>query len=330
MNQHRAPANSETSPATRPQTNRTYGFLGPIGTFTQAALQRWDAPATATATAFATVQSSLAAVRSREIDCAVVPIENSIEGGVSSTLDALNAAEPLRIIGEVLVPINFVLCAPAGTSREDVQAIGSHSHAWPQVRGWVNRNLPQAAYVPTLSTAAAARDLSQGTAANYQAAVCAPMAAEAYNLEVLADHIADNRGAVTRFVVVASARDAAGVSTTPPCTGRDKTTLVLYQRRDRAGGLLDLLEHFAARGINMTRLESRPTGEAMGAYSFSIDIEGHIAQERVAEALKGLHRVAGVRYLGSYARADQQENSVNERATDEAFVEAQEWLSQQM
>lgn len=315
----------------------TYGFLGPVGTFTQAALSQWltanelaenaAADELAAAVPFATVPSALDAVRSGEVDVVVVPIENSVEGGVSATLDALNSGEPLRIIGEVLVPIRFVLAALPGTKREDLTGIGSHSHAWPQVRGWMASHLPQATYVPTLSTAAAAKGLTEGTATNYQAAVCAQVAADAYKLDVLAENIGDNAGAVTRFVAVRRAQNVHGVSTTPAPTGHDKTTLVLYQHTNRAGGLLELLEQFATRGVDMTRLESRPTGAAMGAYCFSVDIEGHIADERVAEALMGLKRVAAdVRYLGSYARADREPVNVQPAMSDDAFRASREWL----
>ena len=310
----------------------TYGYLGPAGTFTQSALRQWAPDSLASSVPFATVPAALDAVRSGQVNGVMVPIENSVEGGVSSTLDALNAGafgegEPLRVVGEVLVPITFVLAVRAGTREEEIAGVGSHSHAWPQVRGWMARNLPQATYVPTLSTAAAAQALALGEAGQYQAAVCAPMAAQVFGLETLATHIGDNAGAVTRFVLVRPARDDAGASTTPPPTGHDKTTLVLYQHADRAGGLLELLEQLATRGVNMTRLESRPTGEAMGNYCFSLDIEGHVAEERVGEALMGLQRVAAdVRFLGSYARADRRPVDVEPEAADDAYVAAREWL----
>ena len=311
----------------------SYGFLGPVGTFTQAALSSWlqqqpDASDTlAHATAYQTVPAALDAVRSGEVDVVVVPIENSVEGGVSATLDALNAAQPLRIVGEVLVPITFVLAALPGTSRADITGVGSHSHAWPQVRGWMATNMPAATYVPTLSTAAAAQGLVEQTATNYQAAVCAQVAADAYGLEVLAENIGDHAGAVTRFVAVRRGNLTDGGSSTPPPTGHDKTTLVLYQHTNRAGGLLELLDQFASRGVDMTRLESRPTGAAMGSYCFSIDIEGHIADARVAEALMGLKRVAAdVRFLGSYARADREAVVVQPHMSDDAFRASREWL----
>jgi prephenate dehydratase len=253
----------------------------------------------------------------------MVPIENSVEGGVSATLDALSVGSDVVITGEVLVPVTFVLAARPGTRLEDIRAVGTHPHGWAQVRTWMNANLPSAVYLTTLSTAAAAADLdvAAGDVAAYQAAVCAPGAATIHGLEVLAEDIGDNGRAVTRFALVARPGH------TPPPTGADKTTLVLYQRDDHPGGLLELLEQFAARGVNMTRLESRPTGEAMGSYCFSIDIEGHVADARVAETLMGLRRVcAQVRYLGSYARADGRPTTPMVGTSDAEFDDARRWL----
>jgi prephenate dehydratase len=155
-------------------------------------------------------------------------------------------------------------------------------------------------YVPTLSTASAAAGLAEGAEehASYDAALCAPIAADLNGLNVLAHDVGDNPSAVTRFVLVS--RPGA----VPEPTGSDKTTLVAYQTDDHPGGLVEMLEQFAVRGVNLTRLESRPTGDALGQYCFSIDCEGHLAEARVAEALMGLHRTcARVTFLGSYPRA---------------------------
>ncbi len=301
-----------------------YGFFGPAGTFTEMALQAWAPAADAPWTAYASVPATLAAVRAGEVDAAMVPIENSVEGGVTATLDALATDPPLVVVGEVLVPITFVLAAPAGVSLADIERVGTHSHAWAQVRGWMHANLPHAAYVPTLSTASAPATLAAEGTALFDAAVCAPIAASDNGLTVLAEDIGDIRNAVTRFVLVAR---PGGL---PAPTGADKTTVVLYQRSDHAGGLLELLEQFATRGINMTRLESRPTKDSMGSYCFSIDCEGHILDERVGEALMGLKRVcADVRFLGSYPRADAQPAAVAPLTADADFAAARAWLATQ-
>ncbi|NLX00179.1 MAG: prephenate dehydratase [Actinomycetales bacterium] len=300
---------------------QTYGYLGPAGTFTQMALHRWGLPDSAQERAYPSVDGALKALRDGEIVGAMVPIENSVEGGVSATLDALAHGDPLVVIGEVLVPITFVLAAREGTSLQDVRRVGTHPHAWAQVRRFVAEQLPEAAYVPALSTAAAAQALAEDSDAPFDASVSAPVAATTNGLTILADDIGDIKGAVTRFVLVA--RPGA----LPARTGADKTTVVLFQHHDRPGALLELLEQFAVRGINMTRLESRPTGVSMGSYCFSVDFEGHVLDERVGEALVGLKRVClGVRFLGSYPRADEVETHVPAEISDEAFQSARAWL----
>ncbi len=287
---------------TAPAHPRRVAFLGPAGTFTQMAASRAPGAEGAELVACGSVDAALASVRAGDADLAVVPIENSVEGGVTSTLDALAAGRPLSIRAEVLVAVAFVLAARPGTALADVRRVGSHPHALAQCRGWVAAHLPGAVTVPALSTAAAAQALAAGVpdgAAPFDAALCARPAAEAAGLVVLADDVADNAGAVTRFVAVS--RPAP-----PPApTGTDKTTVVAHLAQDRSGALLELLEQFATRGVNLTRIESRPIGTALGRYSFSMDCEGHVADPRVGEALMGLHRVCPqVRYLGSYPRAD--------------------------
>ena len=272
-----------------------YGYLGPEGTFTQMALQAWLPAKDEEHLPFGSVDAVLGALRAGAVDAAMVPIENSVEGGVSATLDALASGEPLVVVGEVLVLITFVLAARPDAAR------GRPRHRHPQRLGpgprvdW--RAPPGGGLRADPSTAAAAAGLREGEPAAYQAAVCAPVAAQNHGLEVLAEDIGDNLSAVTRFVLVAPPGDL------PERTGADKTTLVLFQRDDHAGGLLELLEQFAVRGINMSRLESRPTKDSMGSYCFSIDIEGHVLDERVGEALVGLKRVcADVRFLAATRR----------------------------
>lgn len=278
-----------------------YGFFGPRGTFTEMALATLLGMDTAASAPLATVDAALAAVRSGELDRVMVPIENSVEGGVTATLDALATGEPLVIVAEAVVPITFVLAARPGVTLDAVRRIGTHPHAWAQCRGWAAREAPQAVYVPALSTASAPAALAEGSGEDppYDAALCAPIAAEINGLTVLAHDVGDNPSAVTRFVLVGRP------GTVPAPTGADKTTLVAYQTDDHPGGLVEMLEQFAVRGVNLTRLESRPTGDVLGQYCFSIDCDGHIAEARVGEALMGLHRTcARVTFLGSYPRAE--------------------------
>ncbi|MGX5715761.1 prephenate dehydratase [Arthrobacter sp. MAHUQ-56] len=299
----------------------TYAFLGPEGTFTEAALMQVPGAADATRVPASNVNAALDLVRSGSADAAMVPIENSVEGGVTATLDAIATGQELRIIREVLVPISFVLVARPGVRLEDVRRVSTHGHAWAQCRLWMDQNIPGAEYVPGSSTAAAALGLLEDQG-HYDAAICAPLVAEENpGLEVLAENIGDNPGAVTRFVLVSRP------GTLPAPTGADKTTLVVPLPEDRPGALMEILDQLASRGVNLSRIESRPTGQYLGHYFFSIDAEGHACEARVADALAGLHRISpGTRFLGSYPRADRQATVVAAHTSDDAFAAARAWV----
>lgn len=301
----------------------TYTFLGPEGTFTEAALLQIPDAAEATRIPASNVNAALDMVRDGSADAAMVPIENSVEGGVTATLDAIAGGQELRIIREVLVPISFVLVARPGVDLADIRRISTHGHAWAQCRLWVDANIPGAEYVPGSSTAAAAVGLLRDDS-HYDAAICAPIVArEQPKLAVLAENIGDNPGAVTRFILVSR----PGVL--PDRTGADKTTVVVPLPEDRPGALMEILDQFATRGVNLSRIESRPTGQYLGHYFFSIDADGHIADARVADALAGLHRISpATRFLGSYGRADAQSSSVAQHTSDQAFRAAHEWVGQ--
>ncbi|MFV0252130.1 MAG: prephenate dehydratase [Beutenbergiaceae bacterium] len=299
-----------------------YAFLGPSGTFTEAALRSVAEP-DAVSVAKTDVAAALEAVRTGEVDRAVVPIENSVEGGVSATLDALSNGLPLVVVAEALVRVEFVLAVAGQGTLADVQHVSTHPHAWAQTRRWVRTNLPDAIHVPATSTAAAAALLSEGGDVGFEAAVVAPHTAQQYGLAVLASGIEDNPNAVTRFVVVASP------GRVPARTGQDKTTLMVHLPDNEAGALLTMLEQFAVRGVNLSRIESRPIGDAIGRYAFSIDAEGHIEDERVAAALVGLHRVCPlVRFLGSYPRVDGVGSPVRRGVSDEDFRNGRAWVEQ--
>ncbi|MDX6327371.1 MAG: prephenate dehydratase [Nocardioidaceae bacterium] len=301
-----------------------YAYLGPAGTFTEQALRSLPGSADADLLPCATVTVALDAVRSGEADRAVVPIENSVEGSVPVTLDELAQGRPLMIQHEVTVPVAFSLLARPGSRLEDLRTVATHPHAAAQTRGWVARHLPQAEVVHATSTSAAAAALSGDENRDqvpWEAAISAPLAAEHYDLEVLAEGIGDNPEAVTRFVLVSR----PGRPATP--TGRDKTSLVAFMREDHPGALLEILEQLTMRGVNLSRIESRPTGHALGDYCFSIDAEGHIADRRVGEALMGLRRVcADVRFLGSYERHDGKAPTIRPGTTDAEFEQASAWL----
>ena len=295
-------------------------FLGPEGTFTEAALLQVPGAAGLARIPSTTPAAALAKVRRGEACAAMLPIENSIEGGVPATLDAISNGVELRIVHEVVVPVSFVLVARAGVSLADITAVGTHPHAWAQTREWFGEHLPSASHVPENSTAAAAHALVAGTAA-FQAAVCAPLVAEQTGLTVLAAGIEDNMGAVTRFVLVGRP------GSLPEPSGADKTTLAIPLPEDHPGALMAILEQFASRGVNLSRIESRPTGQFLGHYTFSVDVDGHIRDARVADALRGLHRVSpNIRFLGSYPRADKQPPLIRSYNADSAFQEAAAWV----
>ncbi|MFF0944676.1 prephenate dehydratase [Kocuria sp. CPCC 205300] len=304
-----------------------YAYLGPAGTFTEAALLGVEGARQTERRPVSSVPVALAAVRAGEVDAAMVPIENSVEGGVTATLDAVAVGSELRIVREALVPISFVLVAAPGTALGDVRTVSTHSHAWAQVRSWMDQHLPGADYVPASSTAAAALALLPGAGADagFEAAVCSPVVVEQHpELEVLAEDIGDNRAAVTRFVLVARPDTPL-----PRRTGADRTTLVVPLWEDRAGALMEILEQFATRGVNLSRIESRPTGNFLGEYFFSIDVDGHLHDARVADALVGLRRVCpSTRFLGSYPRADHKAATVARHHSDGAFREAAAWVAE--
>lgn len=299
-----------------------YGFLGPVGTFTHQALQTFhDGPSQP----YATVLQALDAVRDGSVAGALVPIENSIEGGVSATLDYLaRPTDPLQIVREVILAVEFDLCVRPGVSIQDVRTVASHPHALAQVRGWLSSQLPAAQVVELGSTAAAAQAVAAGekhAGRVMDAAVCATVAGKLNGLQSIVTGIADNRAAQTRFVLVTKPGQV------PERTGHDKTTLVAYLRRDHPGALLDILQQFAVRGVNLCRIESRPTKTSLGQYCFSIDAEGHLQDARMTDTLIGLRRTCqNVIFLGSYGRADGQQPTVRIGSADEDYAAAQSWL----
>lgn len=294
------------------------GYFGPAGTFThEALLTLSEEPAIA----YASVPLALDAVRSGEVEAVMVPIENSVEGGVSATLDALAAGKRLMIVREVLVPVQFGLYGRPGTTVGDVRRVVTHPHSAAQTRFWMAANLPDAVVTEGGSNAAAAQAVSDPASA-YDAAICGQVAGELYGLVPIVDGISDNSSAVTRFVLVSRPTEP------PRPTGADKTTLVAYMHTDRAGALLEILEQFSGRGVSLCRIESRPTKTGMGNYCFSIDAEGHMREPRMAEAMQGLHRICeDVIFLGSYARADGIRPEVARGFTDQDFRAAREWYA---
>ncbi|ASW57252.1 prephenate dehydratase [Plantactinospora sp. KBS50] len=269
-------------------------YLGPEGTFTEQALRTIPAAERGARTPARSVPEALDGVRSGDFDAAVVPLENSVGGAVAVTLDELVAGDPLVITREIVLSVRFQLAARSGTQRSGIRTVAAHPQASAQCRHWLRAHLPDATVVDVLSNGAAAADAADG---RYDAAICAPIGARRHRLAILAASIADHEDAVTRFVMVCRPGPP------PPPTGDDVTSLAVYIAHDRVGALLAVLTELSVRGINLTRIESRPTGEGLGRYAFFLDCTGHVADVRLGEALQGLRRTcADVRFLGSYPR----------------------------
>ncbi|QYC37777.1 Prephenate dehydratase [Nonomuraea coxensis DSM 45129] len=295
-------------------------YLGPEGTFTEEALSLLDP--TAERLPCANVSAALNAARAGEADGAVVPLENSIEGAITTTLDEFAWGEPLLITAELLLPVRFSLLARPGTEIPHIKRLYTHPAAITQCRGYIARELPDAVVVAAPSTAAAAQEVSL-PGSPYDAAIAPRIAGEYYGLSELAGGIGDRSDTVTRFVKV----NRPG-GPLPEPTGSDRTTLVVFLADDHPGALLAMLTEFSVRGVNLTRIESRPTGDGIGRYFFHFDFEGHIGDARVGEAIAGLHRICGeVRFLGSYPRADGMAPQIRRGTSDEEFSEAGEWLA---
>ncbi|MCU1413980.1 MAG: prephenate dehydratase [Microbacteriaceae bacterium] len=296
-----------------------YSYLGPAGTFTEAALAQVPEAAGKTWHAVNNVGQALADVVEGRSVAAMIAIENTVDGGVSASQDALATIPGLRIIGEYLVSVNFVLVARRGTTLADVRVINAHPVAYGQSRQWVEKNLPAHEHLPATSNVAAAASLLSSDAAD--AAIAPRGITEHYELDLLAENIGDNPNAQTRFVLVSRTTDL------PAPTGSDKTSIIAELPDDSAGRLLEMLEQFATRGVNMSLLESRPIGDSLGRYRFVIDLDGHVRDERVADALLGLKRFSPkVIFLGSYPRADKRAITVTERYDNAAFMDARAWL----
>ncbi|MGO3252192.1 MAG: prephenate dehydratase [Microbacterium gubbeenense] len=299
---------------------RTYSYLGPAGTFTEAALAQVDEARGQVWKPVSNVAQALADVQSGESHGAMIAIENTVEGGVSSAQDALANTPGLRIVGEYLVPVAFVVVGPRGSSLADVTGIAAHPVAYAQCLDWLGEFIPGHSLVVAGSNVASAIGVLDGSLPAH-AAIAAPGVVDHYDVEVLAENIGDNPDAVTRFVLVT--RTVAP----PERTGADKTSLIVELPREAPGGLVDLLEQFATRGINLSLIQSRPIGDRLGRYRFVIDADGHIADERMADALMGLKRFSPhVMYLGSYPRADRVTVAHGDRYTDASFADARDWL----
>jgi prephenate dehydratase len=296
------------------------GYLGPAGTFTHEALLASTHGRDAEAVPFATERETILAVQAGEVDAGLVPIENSLEGGVNATLDTLALdATGVRIVGEHVLAVSHCLAARDGVALEDVQAVVSHPQALGQCRRFLRETLPGVRAIAATSTADAMRAVAEG--AEPWAAIGTRAAAALYGCTVLREGVEDEPDNETRFVWVAAGGAAAeetaaadGAASDPAAgpaaagpssSGPWKTSLVFHGTGDVAPGwLVRCLSEFAFRGINLTRIESRPLKRRLGHYLFLADLEGRESDPEVAEAVAGLRtHCEQVRVLGSYPAA---------------------------
>ena len=308
------------SPApTQPLRAGTIAYLGPEATFTQQALLSEPDLAHLTGVAMPTISDVLAATAGGVVDLGFVPIENAIEGSVTITLDTLAFESDLLIQREVIIDVSLNLLGLPESELSEITRVASYQVATAQCRNFLLTQLPGVAWEAANSTAEAARIVAENMDPT-AAAIGTALAAEVYGLKILAEEIEDHPDNQTRFVAVS----AAGI---PAPTGHDKTSIVIFQRADRPGSLLSILQEFAARAINLTKLESRPTKKGLGDYCFFVDLEGHIDDELIADCLRDLKsKQANVKFLGSYPAAGAHGPTVR-RDAEVAWREADAWIT---
>lgn len=306
------------SPGSRAE-DCSIAYLGPQGTFTEQAvfsqpdlMKMQHMPIDGIAKVLTTVETGGA-------DFGLVPIENMLEGSVTATLDTLAFEANLLIQREVIININLDLLVKPGVTLDEISRVLSYPMAYAQCRDYLDENLPKALLEATHSTAHAAREIAESDDRSV-AAIAPQRSAEVYHLETLANDIEDHPENQTRFVLV-------GRNKIVPPTGHDKTTLLVYQHDDAPGSLLVLLAEFSARSVSLTSLQSRPTRAALGQYCFLIECEGHIADDVVADTMRGLHmKAADVKFMGSYPSASgtRQEQTKNR----DSLTEAEDWIAE--
>lgn len=275
-------------------------YLGPEGTFTEEALIKYleydkdsenKTASEVNKIACSTIPDVIRSVDRGEVQKGIVPIENSIEGSVNLTLDILTFESEAKIVAEITIPIKHHLIGKKNIKIKQIKRIISHPHAYAQCRIYLNRRFPEAEIIAANSTAEAVKKLKETD--DSTVAIGTYTAAEIYNLDILFSDIEDNKENKTRFAIISNFIAER--------TTNDKTSIVCFLKKDKPGSLFNILKEFAERNINLTRLESRPAKKDLGDYVFMIDLEGHIHDRVVYEALESLrNNVYLVKLLGSY------------------------------
>jgi prephenate dehydratase len=269
------------------------GFLGPRGTFSEEAILSSLDITEKDLVSYPSEVEVIQAVNNHKVTKGIVPLENSIEGSVNVCLDSLAFDVNLLIEKEIIIPIHHNLIVQKRTKLSDIDRVISHPQPNAQCRHWLDKNLPGVPVIASNSTAEAVKQASVD--GKNIAAIGTRLAAKLYNMKILESNIEDFEENKTRFVLIGRQK--------PPASGKDKTSIACFIHKDKPGSLLQILQEFAFRNINLTKIQSRPTRKALGEYYFWIDLEGHIKDEIVSDAIKCLScKLRAVKFLGSYPK----------------------------
>ena len=268
---------------------RRLAYLGPPGTYSEEAAMLYDADAELVAAT--TLPGVVQRIHNGEADEGIVPVENSLEGTVTFTADLLIQETTLKIKRELVLPIHHCLLAKPGVGADDVEVVYSHPQSLAQCREYLIRNFPDASTIPSASNSSAVNDMLNSE--RRALAIAGKRAARMFGVQILEERIEDNPSNATRFIVLA-AEDGAP-------TGEDKTSMCFNFDVDKPGSLVSVLQEFSERGINMSKIESRPTRRSLGMYFFLVDVEGHREDADVNSALEAIgEKVSMLKVLGSY------------------------------
>ena len=270
---------------------RRLAYLGPRGTYSEEAAMMYDTDAELVAAT--TLPGVVQRVHGGEADEGIVPVENSLEGTVTFTADLLIQEMKLKIKSELVLPIHHCLLAKPGGRCEGVEVVYSHPQSLGQCREYLQRHFPEASLMPSLSNSSAVSDMLHSD--RRALAIAGKRAARLFGAQVLEEGIEDNRSNATRFIVLAEEDSSP--------TGNDKTSICFSFDADRPGSLVSVLQEFSNRGINLNKIESRPTGRSLGRYFFLADVDGHHEDEVVRSALDVIaEKVSMLKLLGSYPK----------------------------